>query len=98
MSSNFCSSISIFGDVCAELLKNCFLEVSQFEPQIGICEYFSWKFHELSDFFELSSFFVAHSDEKLGGVGGITAPPHSHLVVKGVIFNLCQYVFLPVPQ
>ena len=56
MSFNFCGSISIFGHVRAEFQptnggdrrKKCFLEISQFEQQIGISEYFSWKVHELS--------------------------------------------------
>ena len=46
--------------------KKCFLVISQFEQQIGVSEYFSREVHELSFFFDLSSSFVAHSDEKLG--------------------------------
>ena len=30
--------------------KKCVLETFQFEQQIGISGYFSWKVHELSDF------------------------------------------------
>ena len=35
----------------------CFFEIFQFEQQIGISEYFSWKVHGLSDFFS----YQAHS-------------------------------------
>ena len=59
---NFCGSISIFEHVCAELQslqsgvvrqKQCFLEVSQFEQQIGISEYFSRKVHDYQNFWAI---------------------------------------------
>ena len=53
-------------------LKKCFLEISHFEQQVGVSEYFPGRFMNYQ-FFEVSSSFVAHSDEKFGG--GITVPP-----------------------
>ena len=62
MGFNFCGSISIFGHVSAELQslekgvvgqKKCLCEISQFEQQIGISEYFSCK---VSNFFEFLSY------------------------------------------
>ena len=53
MSSNFCDSIIIFGDVCAGLQKlqsraigqkKCILERNQFEQQVGISECFPGRF------------------------------------------------------
>ena len=60
-------------------LKKCFLEVSQFEQQIGISELFpegSW----IIGIFERSSSFVARSDGKLREWGHSCAP--SHLVAN----------------
>ena len=63
--------------------NKCFLGISQFEKQIGISEYFSWKVHGFIRFLERSSIFVAHSDEKLG-VRYNFPPPFPHLVAKPV--------------
>ena len=50
-----------------------FLGISQYERQIEISAYFSWKVYESSEFFELSSSLITHSAEKLGV--GISVPP-----------------------
>ena len=35
---------------CMRTTRVSYEEISQFEQQIGISEYFSWKVHEFSDF------------------------------------------------
>ena len=58
-----------------------FLEVFQFEQQIGISEYFPGKFMNYQ-IFELSSSLVSLSDKKLGGVHNCSPPAPLHLAVN----------------
>ena len=71
MSFDFCGSISIFGDVCAEFVcvggvvrqKNVFSKYLNLNIKLEFLSICPGRFMNYQ-FFELSSSFVAHSDEK----------------------------------